>query len=260
VTGTATPAIDRLLDGRSRLSVGLLTADFLNLGRELEVLSDSGVEMVHIDVMDGVFCPQITVGPPVVKALQTTMLKDVHLMISDPLSKVDAFVAAGADMITFHLEGAPQPHRVLQALATATNVNEPGRGIIRGVGINPSTPVDAIEPLLDHLEYVLVLAINPGWAGQAFIDSTDRRLARARDLITASGRQILLGVDGGVTQENIRRIAALGADIIVSGSAIFNGGDIRANASLMLEALVDPEERRSHAVGTTLGIGRPSPR
>jgi ribulose-phosphate 3-epimerase len=209
--------------------------------------------------MDGVFCPQITVGSSIVKALPTTQLKDVHLMISDPLSKVDGFVAAGADMLTFHLEGAPQPHRVLQALATATNANEPGRGIIRGVGINPSTPVDAIEPLLDDLEYVLVLAINPGWAGQAFIESTDRRLARARELIAASGRQILLGVDGGVTQENIRRIAALGADIIVTGSAIFNGGDVRANASLMLQALVDPEELPSRGIGTTLGIGGLSP-
>jgi ribulose-phosphate 3-epimerase len=218
----------------------MLTADLLNLGQEMNGLVDSGVEIVHVDVMDGVFCPQITVGPPIVKALPSTLLKDVHLMIDDPLPKVDAFVAAGADMITFHLEGANQPHRVLQALAAAANANEPGRGIIRGVGINPSTPVDAVEPLLDELEYVLVLAINPGWGGQAFIDATARRLARARELIASSGRQVLLGVDGGVTQANIRRVAALGADVIVSGSAIFNGGDVRANTSLMLEALANP--------------------
>jgi ribulose-phosphate 3-epimerase len=232
--------IARLADGRRRLSVGMLTADLLDLGRDMTALVDSGIEIVHVDVMDGVFCPQITFGPSIVKALPSTLLKDAHLMIDDPLSKVEAFVAAGADLITFHLEGTTQPHRVLQMLATATNANEPARGIIRGVGVNPSTPIDAIEPLLDELEYVLVLAINPGWGGQAFIDATARRLARARELIASSGRQILLGVDGGVTQANIRRVAAMGADIIVSGSAIFNGGDVRANTSLMLEALGHP--------------------
>jgi ribulose-phosphate 3-epimerase len=237
------PTLARLGSGGRRLSVGVLTADLLNLGREMESLAASGVEIVHIDVMDGVFCPQITVGPAIVKALPATLLKDVHLMVDDPLSKVEAFVAAGADMITFHLEGASQPHRVLQVLGTAINANEASRGIIRGVGINPSTPIDAIEPLLDELEYVLVLAINPGWGGQVFIDATARRLARARELIAASGRQILLGVDGGVTRNNIQRVAAMGADIIVSGSAIFDGGDVRANASLMLEALADTHHR-----------------
>jgi ribulose-phosphate 3-epimerase len=232
--------IARLADGHRRLSVGMLTADLLNLGRDMTALVDSGIEIVHVDVMDGVFCPQITFGAAVVKALPTTLLKDVHLMIDDPLSKVEGFVAAGADLITFHVEGASQPHRVLQALVTATNANEADRGIIRGVGINPSTPVDVIEPLLDELEFVLVLAINPGWTGQAFIDATARPLARARELIESSGRRILLGVDGGVTQNNIRRVAAMGADIIVTGSAIFNGGDVRANTSVMLEAIADP--------------------
>jgi ribulose-phosphate 3-epimerase len=234
-------AVARLRDGRRRLSVGMLTTDLLNLGQEMNRLAESGIDIVHVDVMDGVFCPQITFGPAIVKALPSTLLKDVHLMIDDPLSKVEAFVAAGADLITFHVESASQPHRVLQALATATNANEPDRGIIRGVGINPSTPVAVIEPLLDELEYVLVLAVNPGWGGQAFIDATARRLAWARELIELSGRQILLGVDGGVTLNNIHRVAAMGADIIVSGSAIFNGGNVRANTSLMLEALADPE-------------------
>jgi ribulose-phosphate 3-epimerase len=235
------PTLARLRDGRRRLSVGMLTADLLFLGAEMDRLADSGVEIAHIDVMDGVFCPQITFGPAIVKALPTTFLKDVHLMIDDPLSKVEAFVAAGADLITFHVEGARQPRRVLQVLAAATNANDANRGIVRGVGINPSTPIDAIEPLLDDVEYVLVLAINPGWGGQAFIEATARRLARARELIESSGRPILLGVDGGVTRSNIRRVAGMGADIIVSGSAIFDGGDVRANASLMREAVADPQ-------------------
>ncbi|HEX7471998.1 MAG TPA: ribulose-phosphate 3-epimerase, partial [Candidatus Limnocylindrales bacterium] len=165
--GVAT--LERLLRGGPRLSVGMMTADLLELGRDMRTLAATGAELVHIDVMDGVFCPQITVGPPIVKAIRTPLIKDVHLMIDDPLPKVDAFVQAGADMITFHLEGARQPHRVLQALGAAANANDPGRGLIRGVGLNPSTPVDAIEPLLDELEYVLIVAINPGWGGQSFL-------------------------------------------------------------------------------------------
>jgi ribulose-phosphate 3-epimerase len=222
--GTVTgPLLQQLLDGGPRLTVGMLTADLLHLGDELGVLESTGVELVHIDVMDGVFCPMLTVGPAVIKALRSPLIRDAHLMIDDPLSKIDQFVAAGADMITFHIEGARQPHRVLQAVGRATNLNDPGRGIVRGVGLNPSTPLEAVEPLLDELDYLLILAINPGWGGQAFLPSTDRRLEQARRMIAASGRPILLGVDGGVTRDNIAHVATLGADLIVSGSAIFDG-------------------------------------
>lgn len=233
----AAPALQRLLQGGPRLSVGILTADLLDLRGEMVRLASTGAELVHIDIIDGVFCPQITVGPPVVKAIRTPLLKDVHCMIDDPLPKVDAFVQAGADMITFHLEGARQPHRVLQELAGATNVNDPARGLIRGVGLNPSTPIEAIEPLLDDLEYVLIVAINPGWGGQSFQRAAAGRLGRARRMIEASGRQILLGVDGGVTKANIAEVASLGADIVVSGSAIFDGTDVTANAAHMLDAV-----------------------
>lgn len=221
-TGPA-PLLQQLLEGGPHLTVGMLTADLLHLGDELGELETAGVELVHIDVMDGVFCPMLTVGPAVIKALGTPLIRDAHLMIDDPLTKIDQFVAAGADMITFHLEGASQPHRVLQALGRATNANDPTRGIIRGVGLNPSTPLTAVEPLLDELDYVLILAINPGWGGQAFLPSTERRLEAARRLIEASGRPILLGVDGGVTRDNVAHVAALGADVVVSGSAIFDG-------------------------------------
>jgi len=163
------------------------------------------------------------------------LLKDVHLMIDDPLSKVDAFVATGADLITFHVEGARQPHRVLRVLGDAVNANDPERGIVRGVAVNPGTPVDVIEPLLDDAELVLVLAVDPGWGGQAFVPSTERRLERARSLIEASGRRILLGVDGGVTHDNVGRIAAMGVDLIVSGSAIFDGRAAAGNATAMLD-------------------------
>jgi ribulose-phosphate 3-epimerase len=223
----------------------MLTADLLHLGDQLDELGKAGVELVHVDVMDGVFCPMLTVGPPMIKALRTPLIRDAHLMIDDPLSKLDQFVAAGADMITFHLEGARQPHRVLQALARATNANDPARGIVRGVGVNPSTPLAAVEPLLDELDYLLILAINPGWGGQAFLPSTEARLARARRMIEASGRPILLGVDGGVTRDNIEHVATLGADVIVSGSAIFDGTPgVAGRATSMLERLRSGTEVR----------------
>ena len=250
------PTLERLLTHGPRVSVGMLTADLLTLGKEMDLLVGAGVELVHIDVMDGVFCPQITVGPPVVSALKTPLLRDVHLMIDDPLTKVDAFIRAGADMVTFHLEGASQPHRVLQALKTAVNANEAERGLIRGVGLNPSTPVDAVEPLLDEMDYLLVVAINPGWSGQSFLPATERRLEEARRLIEESGRPILLGVDGGVTRENIRRVAAMGADIIVSGSAIFDGGDAAANAAWILSA-VQGDLRRLRS-GSRVSRSRPA--
>ncbi len=238
----------------------MLTADLLALGQEMGTLAAAGVELVHIDVMDGVFCPPITVGPPVVRALRTPLLRDVHLMIDDPLPKVEAFVDAGADMITFHLEGARQPHRVLQVLGSAINANDPSRGLVRGVGINPSTPVDAVEPLLDELDYLLIVAVNPGWSGQAFIASTERRLDRARRLIESSGRAIALGVDGGVTHANVDRIATMGADIIVSGSAIFDGGDVAANATTLLDAVASgrPAGARRWRSGSRASRCRPA--
>ncbi len=228
-------ALDHLLSSGPRLTVGMITADLGHLADEIGVLASAGVELVHIDVMDGVFCPMFTVGPPVVRAIRSPLLKDVHLMIDDPLSKVDAFVAAGADLITFHVEGARQPHRVLRVLGEAVNANDPERGLVRGIALNPSTPVDVVEPLLDDVEMVMVLAVDPGWGGQAFIPSTERRLERARSMIEASGRRILLGVDGGVTRDNVGRIAGMGVDLIVSGSAIFDGRAAAENATAMLD-------------------------
>ncbi len=233
----ATSAHLPFLDGRPHLSIAVNTADLLRLGEAIRLLEDARAEIVHVDVMDGVFCPQTTVGPPFIKAIKTPLLKDAHLMIVDPIDKVADYVAAGADIVTFPVESTRHPHRVLQVLGKAENANDPGRGIIRGVGLNPGTPVSAIEPLLDELEYVLVLAVNPGWGGQKFIESTERRLAEAAALIARSGRQIMLGADGGVTKENVSRIAAMGPNLIVTGSAVFDGKTPAENARFMLEAV-----------------------
>jgi ribulose-phosphate 3-epimerase len=219
--------VRQLLDGGPTISVGMLTADLLRLGEELAVLEQAGGTVVHVDVMDGVFCPQFTVGPPIVKAIPDSFIKDCHLMIDDPLDKVYSFVDAGASIITCHVESTRHPHRVLQSLA--------GSGVIRGIALNPGTPLDVIEPLLDELELVFLLAVNPGWGGQKFLPSTEARLARAREMI--DGREILLEVDGGITKANIEHIATLGADLIVSGSAIFDGVAPGDNARYMLEAV-----------------------
>jgi ribulose-phosphate 3-epimerase len=234
----ATTAHLPLLDGRAHLTIGILTADLGHLADEVRLLEDAGAELVHIDVMDGVFCPMTTVGPPVINAIRSPrLLKDAHLMIADPLDKVDAYVAAGADVVTFHVGSARNPHRVLRVLDAATNVNDPDRGIIRGAAIDPGTPVSAVEPILDELEYVLVLAVDPGWGGQRFIASTERRLAEAAELIKRSGRPILLGVDGGVTRDNIAQVAAMGPNVIVTGSAVFDGKAAAENARFMLDAI-----------------------
>jgi ribulose-phosphate 3-epimerase len=216
------------------VSIGIITADLLHLGDELALLERAGARIVHTDVMDGVFCPQITVGPPFLRAQKTALLKDAHLMIDEPVDKVGAFVDAGADIIVFQVEGTRHPHRVLQVLGKATNANDPDRGIVRGVALNPGTPLAAIEPLLDELEYVLLLAVNPGWSGQGFIPQTEARIAATRALIRASGRDVLLGVDGGITKANVERVASLGVDVIVTGSAVFDGRTPEENARVML--------------------------
>jgi ribulose-phosphate 3-epimerase len=232
----ATNAHLPLLDGKVHLSIGINTADLANLGSEVRVLESAGAEIVHIDSMDGLFCPMTVGGPPLVKAIRTPLLKDSHLMIVDPVDKVGDHVAAGADIITFQVESTRHPHRVLQVLGKAVNANDPERGIVRGVALNPGTPISAAEPLIDELEYVLVLAVNPGWGGQKFIESTERRLDEVKRLIRRSGRKIVLGVDGGVTRENITRVATMGPNLIITGSAVFDGKDAAANARFMLDA------------------------
>lgn len=226
--------VRKLIGGSPGLSIGILTADLLRLGEELEALDSAGLELVHVDVMDGVFCPQTTLGPPLVRALPDRFVKDVHLMVHDPLEKVHAYVDAGAGILTFHLESTPPPHRVLQSLA--------GSGVVRGVALNPGTPIAVAEPLLGELELVLVLAINPGWGGQSFIPSTEQRVADLRALV--AGREIVVAVDGGITKANIEHVASLGVDLIVTGSAVYDGQAPAENARSLLESVSRVRQRR----------------
>ncbi len=230
-------SLKRLLNESPSLSVGILTADLLRLGSELQLLEEAGAKLVHVDVMDGVYCPCMTVGPPLIKAIKTPLLKDVHLMIAEPLGKVREYVEAGADIITIHPDSTAHPHRVLQELGGMENANDAARGIIRGVAMNPGMPLTILEPLLDELEMVLLLAVNPGWSGQKFARSTFGRIEQVKKLIKESGREILLCVDGGITKNNVAEIAQTGVDMVVAGSAMFDGKAARENARQMLQAV-----------------------
>jgi ribulose-phosphate 3-epimerase len=223
------------------LSVGVLAADLMKLGSEVSLLEKTDVKLAHVDVMDGCFTPMMTAGPPFVKSLKTPLLKDVHLMIQDPLEKVDEYVAAGADVITVHAESQTHIHRVFQKLGQMSNANDPARGLVRGVALNPGTPLAVIKPLIDELELVMLLGINPGWGGQGFIPSTFARIEKVKGMIAEAKRDVLLCVDGGVTRDNITDMATAGVDIVVTGSAVFDGKNPVENAEFMLDNL------RAHA-------------
>lgn len=228
------PVIQKLKALAPTISVGVMTTDMMAIGCDLFELNGTGVGILHFDVMDGVFCPSMTVGPPYIKGIKTEMLKDVHLMICEPLAKIADYVAAGADIITVHVECEPTHiHRIFQSLGKMTNTNDPDRGIVRGVAINPGTPVDTIEPLLDDIDMITLLAINPGWGGQKFIPNTTERASQVNSMI--GSRDILLCIDGGITQTNIAEIATIGADIIVTGSAVFDGKTPHHNAISMMD-------------------------
>ncbi len=231
-----TPVMQTLRALTPSISVGILTASMMKLGDELTALENTGVGILHFDVMDGCFCPSMTIGPPFIKGIKTNLLKDIHLMINEPLNKLADFVAAGADILTVHWESEPTHiHRVFQALGKMANANDPDRGIVRGLAINPGTPMQAIEPLLDEIEMVTLLGINPGWGGQKFIAATSERMVQLRTLI--ADRDILICLDGGITKENIVEIAKLGADVVVTGSAVYDGKTPHDNAISMLNII-----------------------
>ena len=201
-----------------KISPSILSADFAKLGEEVAAICEAGCDLVHVDVMDGHFVPNITIGPDVVKALKPHASKplDVHLMIAPVDNYITAFADAGADIITFHPEAGPHPHRTAQAIKAA--------GCKVGVSLNPATPVSVLDHLMGDIDLILVMSVNPGFGGQSFIESQLDKIRTLRKLIDASGRDIELEVDGGVNRENAARIIEAGASILVAGTATFKGG------------------------------------
>jgi ribulose-phosphate 3-epimerase len=201
-----------------RVAPSILAADFARLGEEVQAVEKAGADYIHIDVMDGHFVPNITIGPTVVAALRplTKLPLDVHLMISPVDPFVAQFAKAGADIITVHAEAGAHVHRTVQSIRQL--------GIKAGVAFNPGTPDDAVDHLLDDVDLILVMTVNPGFGGQSFIKSQLAKIESLRKKIDATGRQIDLEVDGGITAETAELVISAGADVLVAGTATFSGG------------------------------------
>jgi len=217
-----------------RIAPSILSADFARLGEEVRDVVGAGADWIHFDVMDNHYVPNLTFGPMVCQALRkhSTVPIDVHLMVQPVDALAQAFCKAGADLVSFHPEASAHVDRTLQLIKA--------EGTQAGLAFNPATPLDVLEWVLDKVDLVLVMSVNPGFGGQSFIDSALRKVERARKLIEQSGRDIRLEVDGGIKVDNIRRVADAGADTFVAGSAIFGQRDYKAVIDAMRVELAAP--------------------
>ena len=214
------------------IAPSILSADFTKLGQQIEIVEGAGASLLHVDVMDGRFVPNITVGLPVVKAISraTQLPIDAHLMIVEPGRYAEQFVKAGAQMVSIHIEADPHAHRTLSAIRAA--------GAQAGIAINPATPLSALDEALKFVDYVLLMSVNPGFGGQTFIPESLDKVRRLRKMIDERGLKARIEIDGGIDAENIAEVASAGAEIIVSGSAIFGAPDPAVALRKLREATV----------------------
>lgn len=218
------------------LSPSLLSADFANLGNQVSLLDEAGAQYVHIDVMDGMFVPSISMGLPVIKSIRpvSERIFDVHLMIQDPDRYIDDFAKAGADIITVHQEACVHLDRTIQKIKE--------KGILAGVALNPATPIQSLEYVLEEVDMVLVMTVNPGFGGQSLIPYTINKIRDLRDMLDRRNLKTDIEADGGVTLENVRAVLDAGANIVVAGSAVFNG-DVEENVKQFLKTMAEQERR-----------------
>ena len=217
--------------GSKKIAPSILSADFAYLADEIAKVTEAGADMIHVDVMDGHFVPNFTIGPPIVKAIRkvTRLPLDVHLMMTNPENYIHDFIKAGSNYITVHVETCPHLHRTIQSIKE--------EGVKAGVTLNPATPLSSVEEILGEVDLLLIMSVNPGFGGQSFIPSVLEKLRRARTMIDQRGAKVELEIDGGIKVENAAAIAQAGADILVSGSAIFQSKDYKDTIQKMRKAI-----------------------
>ena len=216
----------------TKLAPSLLSADFSNLANEIEKIEKGGADYLHLDVMDGIYVPNITFGAPVIKKIKrvTKLPFDVHLMIHQPERYIKDFIEAGADILTVHQEATTHLHRTIQEIKS--------HGVMAGVSLNPATPLDTLEYIIDDLDLILIMSVNPGFGGQSFIKSMEDKIRTLRKLIDDKKPNIILEVDGGIKLDNVGFIKEIGTDMVVVGSDIFNSEDITNRTKQFKEKLV----------------------